>query len=96
MIGTMDFPIEAEREVDHVFLAQLRERARELKPCPFCGGDATLRDYRTIWCVSCDCGASVRGERAPEPEPDAELPSGYWERYEVSTINGWNRRVITS
>lgn len=31
MIGMTDFTIEAEREVDHVFLAQLREMAAKIE-----------------------------------------------------------------
>jgi len=64
----------------------------DLKPCPFCAGTATLDDERLIFVARCTgCGACVLGERAPEPEED--LPDGYWEPFRQSTIDRWNRRA---
>lgn len=31
------------------------------------------------------------GERAPEPEK--EMPDAYWERFEQTAIDAWNRRA---
>lgn len=62
----------------------------DLKPCPFCGGAPALEDCRTIWAVRCECGACMLGERAPEPEQ--EMPAEYWQRFEQTAIDNWNRR----
>ena len=63
-----------------------------LKPCPFCGGVATLEDERLLWVARCTaCGACVLGDRAPEPEQ--EMPEGYWEPFRRSAVDRWNRRA---
>lgn len=62
-----------------------------LKSCPFCGGNPELEDCRTIWVVSCNCGATVLGDRAPEPED--EMPDEYWLKFEKSAIDKWNSRA---
>jgi len=63
----------------------------ELKPCPFCGGEATIKDHRTIWVVNCtNCDAVMLGERAPEPE--TEMPDDYWLYFEETAIKAWNTR----
>jgi len=65
----------------------------DLLPCPFCGNSATIDDCRTIWRVQCNnvqCSACVLGERAPEP--DGTEPNGYWEKFEQSAVDRWNRR----
>lgn len=67
----------------------------ELKPCPFCGSEAKLDDCRTAWAVRCtslSCWACVIGERAPEPEENEIYPEGYWERYEQTAADRWNKR----
>lgn len=65
-----------------------------LKPCPHCGGKAALEDHRTVWVVRCkdpSCESCMLGERAPEPEKE-EMGDGYWEKFEQSAIDRWNRR----
>jgi len=64
----------------------------KLKPCPFCGGIATLEDERLLWVVRCTgCGACVLGVRAEEPEK--QLSASYWEMIRQSAIDRWNRRA---
>lgn len=60
----------------------------ELKPCPFCGGNAYLNCYKGTnywWEVSCTlCGASVSS-------PKIFFPYNKEARNEA--IKKWNRRV---
>jgi hypothetical protein len=68
-------------------------KSNTLLPCPFCNSSAKLEDHRTIWVVKCSnssCDATVLGERAPEPE--GKMPPGYWEKFEQSAIDRWNKR----
>lgn len=56
----------------------------ELKPCPFCGGEAAIREYSNgfnIWFrVRCDsCGVAQDGIR-----------NGYGKE---QAVEAWNRRV---
>ncbi len=70
-------------------------RSEELKPCPFCGGEAELIDNRLGWYVSCDgCGSTVIGERALEPETEEESEQTDWSYYEQSAVQKWNTRHI--
>ena len=50
---------------------------RELKPCPFCGGEATHGKYWHGWIVICsECGCKSVYAFSPE-----------------EAIDAWNRRV---
>jgi len=58
----------------------------ELKPCPFCGGEASHslavgdKKYRTVGCINDDC----------------LVPRIYWERDDVSeadAVRYWNTRT---
>lgn len=62
-----------------------------LLPCPFCGDKPLLEDHRLIWVAACGCGASMLGERAPEP--DGSEDEAHWVRFRQSTINRWNARA---
>lgn len=64
--------------------------SQELKPCPFCGHHPEIEDCRTVWVVRCQCGASVLGTRAPEP--DGNETDEYWLGIRQTAITAWNRR----
>ena len=65
---------------------------QELLPCPFCGStEPKLEDHRLMWSVSCSCGVTILGDRAPEPNVD--MPAEYWKQLEDSAINRWNLRA---
>lgn len=66
--------------------------SEKLLPCPFCGSDPILEDHRLVWGITCECGVSVLGSRAPEP--DGEMSDSYWADFEQSAIDHWNRRAI--
>lgn len=56
--------------------------APKLKPCPFCGGDASLfEDYghSTAWEVGCFNG-------------DCLIKPNVWEKTKAATIAAWNAR----
>lgn len=72
-----------------------KQPAEALKKCPFCRShEIALEDCRTAWLVRCKCGASMLGERAPEPEE--EMGAAYWDRIRQSAIDRWNTRALAS
>ena len=90
--GTRD----VEEKVAEIRKQRNRERLNgQLKPCPFCGGKAHIRNvtemdqpchYETV-CVTCeDCGA----------QSIQRISDGYYDEYcsdeEIAEL--WNRRVI--
>ena len=68
----------------------------ELKPCPFCGGEADIMarcGYKNRWfvfakCKICDAQSKVKNVPG-DPDDD-----GFWERDAVfSVADSWNRRA---
>ncbi len=66
----------------------------ELKPCPFCGGEAELDEWEEHWAdnscskyaiISCGCGVVLFGNEYSEYD---DIPK---EEYE-ELIEAWNRR----
>lgn len=61
----------------------------EIKPCPFCGGEARLKKHNKLeqtWYVQChDCGI-----RTPNSSQAAYQP---WKQARDYPILQWNRRV---
>ncbi len=67
--------------------------SEELKPCPFCGSDATMA-YRSMAVISCtECPASVTVDIHPGIFTSWEAQ----ERREKSrAIQAWNRRITVA
>ncbi len=66
-------------ELSDYELDYLGEPGKELKPCPFCGGNAEMNhgDEHGVWWVDCsDCGAETVGHSTEEEAAYA-----------------WNRRI---
>lgn len=70
--------------------------SEELKPCPFCGGEAKVKaakkDYIgfTIWCA-CKCGARTEGF-CPDTNKEDDTMENI-EECKKRAIEAWNRRV---
>lgn len=70
--------------------------SEELKPCPFCGGEAVIkavnRNYGlTIWCQCQKCGARTEGYLPNTNNEDATIDS--IENCKNRALEKWNRRV---
>ena len=68
----------------------------ELKPCPFCGGEAqiesiTKKGETTILCKCSNCGAGTIGVRAYIP--DKALAFDVYEECANSVAKRWNQRA---
>ena len=78
---------------DHIpNTGKMVSETNEPLPCPFCGGEAVINDFRVRFSVDCTrCHAWINGERADEfhAEPSAE----YVEYLRQSAIQAWNTRV---
>lgn len=69
--------------------------SEELKPCPFCGGEAKIKAANknygfTIWC-QCECGARTVGYCPYTDNEDSSLES--IESCKNSAVEVWNRRA---
>lgn len=59
--------------------------SNELKPCPFCGGEAELRkwrrwlDFQKVMCINRDCIIYHADDK--------------WYKTEAEAIEAWNRRA---
>lgn len=76
----------------------------ELKPCPFCGGEAYIRDrsstmYTELTIIECKrCGASLKWIQefvvydllTPTGQADGVIKFGC----NLSAADAWNRRVV--
>lgn len=69
--------------------------SEELKPCPFCGGKATLKAANKscgliIWCA-CGCGARTDGY-CPDINKEDDTMENI-EECKKRAIKAWNRRA---
>jgi Lar family restriction alleviation protein len=67
----------------------------ELKPCPFCGGEAIIKATVkscgfTIWCA-CKCGAQTEGF-CPDTNKEDDTMENI-EKCKKRAIEAWNRRA---
>lgn len=68
--------------------------ARELGPCPWCGGTPAISKYQTdedgneAWAVACDC------KRAPEDQPYTERYASAHGSTEAAAIAAWNACTV--
>ena len=71
----------------------------ELKPCPFCGGEAALKDTKfwmsdAVYVVCTSCGASVQKKFANHTVyKDGKEMFITKEQAEHRVFNAWNRRA---
>lgn len=56
----------------------------ELKPCPFCGGEAFHRGYDVVWCKKCSAEAHVDDWNRRPDAPSA----GEWMPIETAPKDG--------
>lgn len=68
----------------------------ELKPCPFCGGEAVIKAVNknygfTIWCQCQKCGAKTEGYCPNTNNEDATIDN--IENCKNRALEQWNRRA---
>lgn len=68
----------------------------ELKPCPFCGGEAVIKAFNknygfTIWCQCQKCGARTEGYCPNTNNEDATIDN--IENCKNRSLEQWNRRA---
>jgi hypothetical protein len=72
----------------------------DLKPCPFCGGEAEVKDYRVGFAVECTgCKVHVYGTSMAhldhignDEESEAAFAKVDWNTVKQTAIDAWNRR----
>ena len=68
----------------------------ELKPCPYCGGEAVIKAVNknygfTIWCQCQKCGARTEGYCPNTNNEDATIDN--IENCKNRALEQWNRRA---
>jgi Lar family restriction alleviation protein len=68
---------------------QIERQKIELKPCPFCGGEARLKKHQKLeqtWYVQCNkCGIRTKNS--------VQAPYESWKDAMKCPVNQWNVRV---
>lgn len=78
--------------------------SEELKPCPFCGGEAELKDLTSNWYgfngyeIKCDCGCRLKSHLCSEPRIEGnKYSTPITERGKSKALKDlivlWNRRA---
>lgn len=70
--------------------------SEELKPCPFCGGEAVIKEVNknyglTIWCQCPKCGAKTEGYCPNTNNEDKTIDN--IENCKNRALEQWNRRA---
>lgn len=70
--------------------------SKELKPCPFCGGEAIIKAANksygfTIWCQCSKCNARTEGY-CPNTNKENDTMENI-EKCKERAIEAWNRRA---
>lgn len=69
-----------------------------IKPCPFCGGNATvvsklIKRKVYMWVSCANCGASSAMVLYPEMAVPKRLTDSQKEMFEKPLLDMWNRRI---
>lgn len=69
-----------------------------IKPCPFCGGNATVisklmkgKVYMWVSCANCGAGSAIASY--PETAVPKRLTDSQKEMFEKPLLDMWNRRI---